>query len=64
MFLVSISLMMMLRSAASQPTPVRQAHAKCAPCHAAIYQRYLNTPMANVSGLAMEKLRPGTNDPA
>jgi hypothetical protein len=60
MFLVSISLMMVLRSAALQPTPVREADAKCAPCHVAIYQNYVNTPMANASGLAMEKLRPGT----
>ena len=60
MLLVSISLMMVLRSAAVQPTPVRDADAKCAPCHAPIYHRYLNTPMANASGLAMEKLRPST----
>jgi Flp pilus assembly protein TadD len=60
MFLMSISLMMVLRSAALQPSPVREADAKCAPCHATIYQRYVMTPMANASGLAMEKLRPGT----
>jgi tetratricopeptide (TPR) repeat protein len=60
MFLTSISLMMVLQSAALQPSPVREADAKCAPCHAKIYQSYLQTPMANASGLAMEKLRPGT----
>jgi hypothetical protein len=60
MFLMSISLMMVLRSTALQPSPVREADAKCAPCHATIYQRYVTTPMANASGLAMEKLRPGT----
>jgi Flp pilus assembly protein TadD len=60
MLLTSISLMMVLQSAALQPTPVREADAKCAPCHATIYQSYLNTPMANASGLAMDKLRPGT----
>ena len=60
MFLVSISLMMVLRSAALQPTPVRDADAKCAPCHERIYRSYLETPMANASGLAMEKARPGT----
>lgn len=59
MFLVSISLMMVLRSAALKPTPVREADAKCASCHAKIYRSYLNTPMANASGLAMENLRPG-----
>jgi tetratricopeptide (TPR) repeat protein len=60
MFLTSISLMMVLQSAALQATPVREADAKCAPCHARIYHSYLNTPMANASGLAMDKLRPGT----
>ncbi len=60
MLLMSISLMMMLRPAALQPTPVREADRKCAPCHARIYRSYLETPMANASGLATEKLRPGT----
>jgi Flp pilus assembly protein TadD len=60
MLLTSISLMLVLQSAALQPTPVREADAKCAPCHARIYQSYLNTPMANASGLAVDKLRPGT----
>jgi Flp pilus assembly protein TadD len=60
MLLTSISLMMVLQSAALQPIPVREADAKCAPCHATIYQSYLNTPMANASGMAMDKLRPGT----
>jgi len=60
MFLISISLMMVLRSTPLRPTSVRKADSKCAPCHARIYQSYLNTPMANASGLAMEKLRPGT----
>jgi predicted CXXCH cytochrome family protein len=60
MLLMSISLMMMLQSAALQPAPVREADAKCASCHAKIYQSYLETPMANASGRAMEKLRPGT----
>ena len=60
MLLMSISLMMVLRPAALQPTSVREADAKCAPCHATIYHNYLSTPMANASGLAMEKLRPGT----
>jgi tetratricopeptide (TPR) repeat protein len=43
-----------------RPTPVREADAICAKCHAEIYRNYLTTPMANASGLAMEKLQPGT----
>jgi hypothetical protein len=42
-----------------QPAPVRKADAACARCHERIFQSYLDTPMANASGLAMEKLRPG-----
>jgi hypothetical protein len=43
----------------SQPTPVREADAPCAACHKSIFNAYLNTPMANASGLATEKLRAG-----
>jgi tetratricopeptide (TPR) repeat protein len=39
-----------------QATPVRDADAACAKCHAAIFQSYVATPMANASGLAVEKL--------
>ncbi|WP_188554188.1 multiheme c-type cytochrome [Edaphobacter dinghuensis] len=39
--------------------PVKQADAVCAECHAEIFQKYLNTPMANASGLAMDHLIPG-----
>jgi tetratricopeptide (TPR) repeat protein len=42
------------------PTPVREADAICERCHAKIVHSYLTTPMANASGLAMEKLRTGT----
>jgi tetratricopeptide (TPR) repeat protein len=45
---------------ALQPTPVRDADAVCAPCHVRIYRSYLATPMGNASGLAFEKLHPGT----
>ncbi|HUN86731.1 MAG TPA: tetratricopeptide repeat protein [Terracidiphilus sp.] len=45
--------------AATQATPVREADASCARCHAEIYRRYLATPMANASGSAAEKLRAG-----
>jgi predicted CXXCH cytochrome family protein len=47
-------------AAAVEPTPVREADAVCARCHAEIFQSYLATPMANASGPAMEKLRPGS----
>jgi Flp pilus assembly protein TadD len=39
--------------------PVKQADAACAKCHADIFHKYLNTPMANASGQAMERLLPG-----
>ena len=39
--------------------PVRTADARCARCHGEIVRRYLETPMANASGLATERLLPG-----
>jgi predicted CXXCH cytochrome family protein len=42
------------------PIPVNQADAVCARCHAAIVNEYLQTPHAIASGLAMEKLIPGS----
>jgi TPR repeat/Cytochrome c554 and c-prime len=42
------------------PTPVREADAACARCHERVVRSYLNTPMANASGMALEKLHPGT----
>jgi predicted CXXCH cytochrome family protein len=42
---------------AQDPTPVREADAQCAHCHAQIYRTYLSTPMANASGLALENLK-------
>ena len=47
-------------SFAQQPLPVRDADAVCAKCHLAIYKQYLNTPMANASGSANDKLIPGS----
>lgn len=44
----------------AQVTSVRVADAPCANCHAQIYQHYLNTPMANASGPAAERLVPGS----
>ena len=41
------------------PTPVREADAACAGCHAEIMRQYLHSPMANGSGVAMERLRTG-----
>jgi hypothetical protein len=39
--------------------PVKQADAVCANCHAEIFRKYLDTPMANASGLATDHLIPG-----
>ncbi len=50
--------------AAFSQTPVKQADAVCATCHAELYRGYLATPMANASGMAMDKLIPGTLDHA
>ncbi len=46
----------------SQPEamPVRQADAVCGACHRKILESYLKTPMANASGLAVERLLPGS----
>ena len=41
-------------------TPVQQADASCAHCHAAIYASYLRTPKARASGLATANLVDGT----
>ncbi len=41
-------------------TSVKAADAVCAQCHEAIYSSYLQTPMANASGLAASHLTPGT----
>ena len=53
-------LMLTTATGNSQPSSVREADAKCAPCHAEIYRKYLATPMANASGLAAEQLHPTT----
>jgi len=52
-------LLLSLYAWAGQPTPVREADAACARCHARISRSYLTTPMANASGLATENLHPG-----
>jgi predicted CXXCH cytochrome family protein len=40
-------------------TPVRQADAICAKCHQDIFRKYLDTPMANASGLASDRIFTG-----
>jgi predicted CXXCH cytochrome family protein len=50
----------LLCTAAPQATPVRQADAACARCHAEIYHKYLGTPMANASGQATDNLKADT----
>lgn len=42
----------------SQATPVRVADSQCSSCHTEIFHKYLATPMANASGLAVEKIHP------
>jgi predicted CXXCH cytochrome family protein len=59
-WLLSPALLSAPLPATSQATPVRDADAACAKCHAEIYRKYLATPMANASGLATEKFRAGT----
>ena len=54
-----IVLIMAVLPASLPPTPVREADAICARCHAQIFRSYITTPMANASGLATEKLRTG-----
>jgi tetratricopeptide (TPR) repeat protein len=41
------------------PLSVREVDAPCAQCHYRIVQSYLDTPMANASGMALERLHPG-----
>jgi hypothetical protein len=41
-------------------TPVSEADAACARCHASIFKSYLATPMGNASGPAKERLRAGS----
>jgi tetratricopeptide (TPR) repeat protein len=41
-------------------TSVASADAACGQCHANIFHNYLNTPMANASGLALEHAIPGS----
>jgi predicted CXXCH cytochrome family protein len=49
-----------LARAAPQATPVREADATCGHCHEKIYRTYLNTPMANASGSAVDNLKTET----
>lgn len=45
---------------AAHASPVREADAVCGRCHRQILQSYLETPMANASGLASERLMSGS----
>src|SRR6266567_8626856 len=40
-------------------TPVRQADSACGKCHQNIFRSYLDTPMANASGLASDRIFTG-----
>ncbi len=44
----------------AKAVPVREADAMCGACHREILESYLKTPMANASGLAEDRLIPGT----
>jgi hypothetical protein len=44
----------------AQATSVRIADSACSHCHREIFNTYLSTPMANASGLARDKLIPGS----
>lgn len=46
-------------ASADQATAVGTTDAACAKCHSAIFKSYVATPMANASGAANERLRPG-----
>lgn len=48
-----------LCAAMSLPVPVRQANAVCERCHEEIFRKYLATPMANASGVALDRAIPG-----
>jgi Tfp pilus assembly protein PilF len=48
-----------LCAAMSSPVPVRQADAVCERCHEEIFRKYLATPMANASGVALDRAIPG-----
>ena len=57
---VSLCLGMARAQQSATALPVRTADAVCANCHREIFEKYLNTPMANASGLALDKFQPGT----
>jgi len=48
-----------LCAAMSPPVTVRQADAVCEKCHEEIFRKYLATPMANASGVALDRAIPG-----
>ncbi len=58
-FLLALAAMSVAQETA---TPVREADAACARCHQDIYAKYLQTPMANASGRAIDKAIPGVFD--
>jgi hypothetical protein len=55
--LLAFAVLFAPHSLESQASPVRVFDGKCAQCHESIYRNYLTTPMANASGLAIEKLK-------
>ena len=52
------------RTGPALATPVKEADARCTRCHQDIVNSYLMTPMANASGIASDRMIPGTyHDP-
>jgi Cytochrome c554 and c-prime len=60
LFLLLIGTLFSPLLASTAAVPVSETDAVCAKCHREIFRTYLNTPMANASGLATERLVPGT----
>lgn len=60
MLLIAFVAGLAVSARAAEVTPVRTADAACARCHSALFKSYLETPMANASGLARERLHSTT----
>ena len=57
---MALSFAMAVGQSVETASPVRIADATCANCHREIFEKYLSTPMANASGRAAERFKPGT----
>jgi Flp pilus assembly protein TadD len=62
---IGLAVLLLSRGVAQQPalaavTPVAVADAACGQCHQEIFRKYLDTPMANASGRALDHAIPGS----